>query len=102
MPSKRTKALAITPSVRQDVLARDGFKCIICKTTHNLTMAHYINRGRGGLGIEKNLVTLCLKDHFETDQTINRKKYLEFIKVYLITKYDNWNEKELYYGNRTD
>jgi hypothetical protein len=101
MPSKRTQALAISPSVRAIVMERD-FGCIVCGTRSSLTIAHYINRGRGGLGIEQNLVVLCLKHHFETDQTINRKKYLEWIKVYLITKYPNWNEQELYYGNRVN
>jgi hypothetical protein len=101
MPSKRTQALAISPSVRQVVMDRDK-GCIVCQSKSNLTIAHYINRGRGGLGIEQNLVVLCLKHHFEADQTVNRKKYLEWIRVYLIMKYPNWNEKELYYGNRVD
>jgi 5-methylcytosine-specific restriction endonuclease McrA len=101
MPSKRTLALAITPNVRQVVLDRDK-GCIVCGTKSNLTIAHYINRGRGGLGIEQNLVVLCMEHHRLTDQSIHRKKYLEFIRVYLIMKYPNWNEKELYYGNRVD
>jgi hypothetical protein len=101
MPSKRTQALAISPSVRAIVMERD-FGCIVCGTRSSLTIAHYINRGRGGLGIEQNLVVLCLKHHFEADQTINRKKYLEWIKVYLIARYPNWNEQELYYGNRVN
>lgn len=99
MPSKRTKALAISDEVRAKVLARDNHKCIICKTTTGLTLAHYVNRGKGGLGIEENLVSLCLNCHFITDQTIKRKKYLEFIKVYLIMKYDGWSEDKLKYGS---
>ena len=102
MPSKRTKALAISDGVRAKVLERDANKCIICKTPHNLTIAHYVNRGKGGLGVVENLVTLCLNCHFKTDQTISRKKYLEFIKVYLIWKHEGWSEEKLKYGNRTN
>jgi len=102
MQSKRTRALAIDRLVRNKVLDRDKGQCIVCATKRNLTIAHYINRGKGGLGIEQNLVTLCLKCHHKTDQTIERKMYLGFIKAYLKTHYKDWNEEELYYGNRND
>jgi len=96
--NKRTKALSISPSVRKVVMERDEGRCIVCGSTYSPTLAHYKNRGSGGLGIEQNLVVLCLQHHFDTDQTIHRKRYLELIKGYLKQKYPDWNEDKLKYG----
>jgi len=98
MQSKRTRALAIDSLVRRKVMERDNNCCILCGKTTTLTIAHYINRGRGGLGIEQNLVVLCMNHHRLTDQSVERKLYLGFIKGYLKEKYKDWEEKELYYG----
>ena len=71
--------------------------------------AHYIPRSKGGLGIEQNIVTLC------TEMTLNKchRKY-DFgtkkereeigkkIKNHLKSKYDNWNEEDLYYKKWRD
>lgn len=98
MVSKRTKTLAIDRIVRLNVMDRDNHRCIVCGSTKSLTIAHYINRGKGGVGIEQNLVVLCLQHHFDTDQSVKRKMYLEFIKSYLKSKYKDWSEEQLYYG----
>jgi hypothetical protein len=98
MPSKRTKALSVEPEVRQRVMERDEGRCIMCNRNSGLTIAHFLNRGAGGLGIEENLVVLCLQCHFNTDQTIKRKINLGFIKNYLISKYPEWDERKLKYG----
>jgi 5-methylcytosine-specific restriction endonuclease McrA len=99
MQSKRTKALAIDRLVRYKVMERDNNACIVCGNRRSLTLAHYVNRGAGGLGIEQNLVVLCFKHHHEADQTIKRKSYLGFIKGYLKEKYKDWNEEVLSYGH---
>lgn len=98
MVSKRTKALSIDSLVRRKVMERDENRCIVCGKSNGLTIAHYLNRGAGGLGIEENLVVLCLQHHFDTDQTIKRKMYLAFIKDYLKQKYPDWDEGKLRYG----
>jgi hypothetical protein len=98
MQSKRTKALSIDRLVRQRVMERDEGRCIMCNRNSGLTIAHYLNRGAGGLGIEENLVVLCLQHHFDTDQTIKRKINLAFIKDYLIRTYPEWDEGKLKYG----
>ena len=66
--------------------------------------AHYIPRSKGGLGIEENIVTLCTeftlnKCHRKYDfgNKDERKKIGNIIKNYLQSKYDNWNEEQLYY-----
>lgn len=98
MVSKRTKALAIDRLVRLQVMERDNNRCIMCGKSNGLTIAHYLNRGAGGLGIEQNLVVLCLQHHFDTDQTTKRKLNLAFIKDYLKSKYPDWDEGKLKYG----
>jgi hypothetical protein len=97
MKSKRTKALEVSPSVKQIVLDRDGGRCIFCGTYNYLTYAHYINRGRGGLGVEQNIALVCLQHHFELDQSIKRNFYKDLFKAHLKKHYTNWDETELYY-----
>jgi hypothetical protein len=98
MQSKRTRALSIDRLVRQRVMERDENRCIMCNRNSGLTIAHYLNRGAGGLGIEENLVVLCLQCHFNTDQSIKRKINLAFIKDYLKSNYPDWDEGKLKYG----
>ncbi|NLE23745.1 MAG: HNH endonuclease [Clostridiaceae bacterium] len=57
--SNRTKATSIPKKVREEVYARDK-GCIICSSTSNLTIAHFISRSKSGMGIKENLVTLCI------------------------------------------
>lgn len=59
--------------------------------------AHYLPRSKGGLGIEQNIVTLCINCHRRYDQSTEREELKEIIKNYLKSKYENWNEKDLIY-----
>ncbi len=97
MASKRSKACDISPAVRNEVLERDGCKCIICGEKHNLQIAHFISRARLGLGIAKNLGTMCIHCHYQYD---NGKLHIEMKKAfedYLKAHYPDWDEKELIY-----
>ena len=97
MASKRSKACDISPKVRNEVLDRDGCACIICGEKHNLQIAHYVSRARLGLGIAKNLGTMCIHCHFQYD---NGKLHTEMKKAfedYLKAHYPDWDEKELIY-----
>ena len=98
--SKRSKACEISPKVKEAVWNRDNHKCIICNipVSVHFANAHYIKRSQGGLGIEQNIVTLCPKCHYEEDFGHNTKSYEEIIRDYLKSKYENWNEKDLYYN----
>lgn len=97
MKSKRSKACDITQKVKQIVYERDGGLCVIC---HNPGMpnAHYIRRSQGGLGIEQNVVTLCMKCHNDYDNGNYRAKYGEIIREYLSSIYEGWNEGDLIYN----
>lgn len=103
--SRRSKATDITKQVKLAVFLRDEGKCVICGNDKNvMPNAHYISRANGGLGIEKNIVTLCTeftenKCHRKYDfGTEDEKKCCRNkIKDYLSSKYDDWNEEELVY-----
>ena len=98
--SKRSKACDIPIEVKVVVQKRDNGKCIICGK-RGFPNSHYIKRSQGGLGIEQNIVCMCLKCHEEYDngKDLERAKYIrEKTKKYLKNKYGKaWNEKNLYY-----
>ena len=96
MQSKRTKALAIKPEVKQRVYERDGGCCVICGAQGN-PEAHYISRAHGGLGIEQNIVTLCRRCHHDYDQTTKRNGYGVIIADYLRSQYPGWDPVDLIY-----
>ncbi len=95
--TRRGKALDITRATRDAVRERDGGCCILCGSNQGQPNAHFIARSQGGLGIEQNIVTLCPNCHYLYDQTVERIYIKQLIAGYLLTKYDGWNEKALYY-----
>lgn len=44
---------------RRAILARDGFRCQYCGSTHHLTIDHIVPRSRGGLTSWDNVITCC-------------------------------------------
>jgi len=49
------------------------------------------------LGIEENVVTLCAECHRDYDQSGERKVLGAFIRQYLASRYDGWDENDLVY-----
>ena len=94
---RSTKALAISKSVKEAVYRRDGGCCVLCGSPYGEPNAHYIARSQGGLGIEKNVVTLCAWCHREYDQTYRRKAIREELRGYLMSRYPDWDERDLIY-----
>ena len=97
MASKRSRACDISPKVRKEVLERDNFQCAVCGSIHNLQIAHYISRGRSGLGIPQNLAVMCAQCHFEYDNGKYHKEIGEAFREYLKAHYPDWNEENLIY-----
>ena len=94
--SKRSKACDISPKVRQIVYDRDEWRCIICGK-QGIPNAHYISRAQGGLGIEQNIVTLCIGCHHDFDNGNKREQIGSKVKRYLASLYNDWNEEDLIY-----
>lgn len=98
MKTKRSKACDITQATKKKVWERDGERCIICGSPNAMPNAHFIPRSKGGLGIEQNIVTLCLNCHHAYDNTADRPIYREKIKSHLQGKYGaEWSEEQLLY-----
>lgn len=98
MKSVRSKATDIPKTVKMAVFERDNGCCIICGH-RGLPNAHYISRARGGLGIERNIVTLCPQCHnaydFGNAEQQRACKYI--IKEHLTRCYPDFNENDLYF-----
>jgi len=97
MKSKLSKACDISKAVKNTVWERDGHKCVICGNPAAMPNAHYIPRSHGGLGIEENIVTLCIECHNAYDNSSLRPWYHDKIRDYLKSKYPGWDENELVY-----
>lgn len=97
MISKRSKATDINFKTKQVVYERDGGLCIYCKR-QGLPNAHYISRAKGGLGIEQNIVTLCIQCHHDYDngKDGDKKRLLKlFIENYLRDYYKEWSKENI-------
>lgn len=95
--NKRTKACDISQKVKNKVWKRDNECCILCGSPYARPNAHFISRSHSGLGIEKNIVTLCSNCHRRYDQTTERENIRVYIRNYLKEKYKDWNEEDLVY-----
>ncbi len=95
---KIKNACAISSEVRKEVLERDNFQCIVCGSRRNLQIAHFISRGRLGLGISQNLAVLCVHCHFQYDNGKLHNEIKNLFKKHLKAHYTDWDEKGLTYS----
>lgn len=103
MKSKRSKATDIPKKVKEAVFKRDGGMCINKCGRPGIPNAHYIRRSQNGLGIEQNVVCLCIQCHHDYDNGFKREEIGNNIKNYLKSIYgDSWNEKDLVYDKWKD
>lgn len=61
---------------------------------------HYVPRSKGGLGIEQNVVTLCMKCHHNYDNGLRKEEKEAIrrkIKAHLAQLYPNWSNYTLTY-----
>lgn len=97
MKTKRAKACDISKKVKDIVWERDEHRCIICGSYQAMPNSHYIRRSQGGLGVEENIVTMCMTCHRAYDQSSARELIAGYTEKYLRSKYPNWNPKNLIY-----
>lgn len=93
---KMTKECNIKIEVKKRVYERDKGECILCGK-RGFPNAHFIPRSKGGLGIEENIITLCVECHQRYDNSKDRKYIKDEIKSYLKNKYPYLKEEELIY-----
>lgn len=98
--SKRSKATDIPMSVKKIVWERDKHHCISCGSPYAMPNSHILSRAHSGLGIETNIVTMCLECHHKYDNGIKKDKEKIKNKVvnYMKSIYGNdWSiEKQKY------
>ena len=99
LKSKRSKACDISQKTKEIVFERDNHKCILCGSRYGQPNAHFIARSKGGLGIEQNIVTLCFRCHqnYDFGDYEQHHNIQNYIREYLKSKYENWNEEDLLY-----
>lgn len=97
MKTKRAKACDISQKVKEAVWERDNHRCIICHSNRAMPNSHFIRRSQGGLGIEKNIVTMCGRCHSMYDQYIDRENMEAYIENYLKSHYPGWDREKLVY-----
>ena len=97
--NKRTVALAIGQRTKIAVWKRDGHRCVVCGDLNASPNAHFIPRSQSGLGIEKNIVTLCADCHriFDQGTAEEREEIRQYLRGYLKEIYPDWNENDLIY-----
>ena len=102
---KDTKARDFDRKAKIAISERDSIDgwpcCVYCGAAAPQPLAysnaHYIARSQGGIGDERNGLTLCPICHRRYDQTTERIKMREFFRDYLQSKYEGWNEEDLIY-----
>lgn len=97
MKSTRSKACDIPQRVKSEVWERDKHRCVVCGSPYAMPNAHFRSRANSGMGVAKNIVTLCFKCHYNYDQTPKRQQYKTFIENYLKSKYKDWSEDDIIY-----
>lgn len=94
--SKRSRACAITPKVREAVEKRDHGCCIFCHSVGR-GEAHIIPRSQGGLGVPENIVTVCRSCHIEMDNGLHTKEYKAVAIAYIRRFYPDWSREKVTY-----
>ena len=100
MKSKRSKACDIPLDVKKIVWERDHHRCIICGSQYAMPSCHIISRARGGLGVEKNIITLCQRHHemFDKGTLEQRTAISKRVAQYMKDKYGEIKQEEVQYG----
>jgi len=75
----RAKKNYVPKSVRAAVLQRDGYKCLLCGATQDLTIDHIVSVDKGGSSDIDNLQTLC----HHCDRVAKSMSSVDFRKPYV-------------------
>ena len=105
MKHKRSKATDISQKTKKTVWERDSYACVVCKRGGYGVMpnAHFVPRSKGGLGVEQNVVTLCMECHnkFDHGDREERSACRHIIREHLQNCYEDWRVEDYVYDKRT-
>ena len=104
---KDTKARDFDRKTKEAIAIRDSIDgwpcCVYCGAASPTDLtpvwsnAHFISRAQGGLGIERNGLTLCPRCHRQYDQSTKREEMRGYFREYLQDHYEDWEEDNLIY-----
>lgn len=97
---KMTKATQISSAVKIIVWARDNHQCVLCGSPDGRPNAHVVRRSQGGMGTEKNIVTLCPACHRAFDEGPQREQIYVRLVTYLMGVYPDWNRNDMIYRKK--
>lgn len=97
---RSTKACKIPMAVKLAVMERDNGECILCHGPGD-PVAHFVSRAQLGMGIEENILTLCDRCHKAYDGPYKNRLKVR-LREYLMSKYPDWDEGNLYYRKYGD
>lgn len=107
---RETTATAIPSEVKKAVYRRDKGRCVLCGCLGE-PVAHVIRRSQGGMGVERNIVTLCMVCHRAYDEGagldrfgtgITRESIGDYLTAYLKRFYPDWTAESVTYKKWRD
>ena len=97
MKSKRSKMTDIPLKVKKEVWQRDKQRCVFCGNPQAMPNAHVIPRSKGGLGVARNVITLCMGCHIKMDNSVARRSLIDKANRYLDSIYGKRDLEDLIY-----
>lgn len=96
---RQTKHTNIPKKVKDIVWERDNHRCVICGCRYGaFPDSHIIPRSKGGLGIPKNIVTMCrgpgsrsCHDLYDNGDRETRETFYLMIERYMKEIYLDWD-----------
>ena len=97
----QTRRTAIPRKVKEAVARRDSIDgrccCILCGSPDAAPNAHIVRRSQGGMGVEQNIVSLCLRCHEALDEGKDRERLMERVEAYIKGFYPDWTPESVTY-----
>lgn len=109
---RMTKQTAIPQAVKRAVAERDSIDgcccCVLCGSPNAQPNAHIVRRSQGGMGTERNIVSICPPCHraFDEGENIGRLKAIgftcqrdieDYILNYIKSHYSDWTPESVTY-----
>lgn len=71
--------------------------CILCGSPEAKPNAHIVRRSQGGMGVERNIVSLCPQCHYRLDEGQESAALMERVIAYIKGFYPDWTPESVTY-----